>query len=126
MADRGALLKQIQKGKKLKKAETNDRSKPQVGASGGGGGGGGGGGPPMGGMALPRPPMPPPSGGGRSSAGGAAPAPPPPSGPPAGMPGLGGLFAGGMPTLKHRAGGVSTGRGTHHNIAKQHATAASS
>lgn len=30
-ADRGALLKSIEKGKKLKKATTNDRSAPLVG-----------------------------------------------------------------------------------------------
>ncbi|KAJ2377780.1 hypothetical protein IW150_001186 [Coemansia sp. RSA 2607] len=105
MASRGALLQQIQQGTRLKKAQTNDRSKPQV--SGSDSKGGGGGGPPMGGMALPRPPVPP--SGGFSSAG-ASSAPAEPKGPSAGMPGLGGLFAGGMPKLKHRSGGVSTGR----------------
>lgn len=33
MADRNALLDQIQKGRKLKKATTNDRSAPIVGKS---------------------------------------------------------------------------------------------
>ncbi|KAJ1723436.1 hypothetical protein LPJ53_002246 [Coemansia erecta] len=108
MASRGALLQQIQQGTRLKKAQTNDRSGAQVSGSGSkAGGGGGGGGPPMGGMALPRPPVPP--SGGLSSAN-ASSAPAEPRGPPAGIPGLGGLFSGGMPKLKHRSGGVSTGR----------------
>ncbi|KAI8057748.1 hypothetical protein BDF22DRAFT_739152 [Syncephalis plumigaleata] len=68
MADRNALLSQIQKGKALKPTVTNDRSTVQhagtTNASSGGGGG---------------------------------------------TPALGGLFTGGMPTLKHR-GGVDTGR----------------
>lgn len=74
------LLKQIQAGRNLKKAQTNDRSAPAVdGKKGGGGGGGpalggGGGGPPV---AI---------GGG-------------------GPPQLGGLFAGGIPKLKPAGSG---------------------
>lgn len=75
------LLKQIQAGKGLKKAQTNDRSKPLIDAKASGGGGGGavraGGG----------------GGGGASSAGSAMAGG-------AGPPQLAGLFAGGMPKLK--------------------------
>ncbi|GLB33851.1 putative wiskott Aldrich syndrome homology region 2 [Lyophyllum shimeji] len=69
------LLKQIQAGKKLKKAETNDRSAPVIEAPKSSLGGGGG-------SAI--------SAGGTSRLGGGG----------AGPPQLGGLFAGGMPKLK--------------------------
>ncbi|XP_069589278.1 WAS/WASL-interacting protein family member 1 [Ranitomeya imitator] len=75
---RNALLSDIHKGRKLKKAVTNDRSGPSLdkpkassGGSGGGGTGGGGG------------------GGGGTGGGGFG-----------GSPGLGGLFQGGMPKLR--------------------------
>jgi len=90
--DRGDLLKSIQKGAKLKKVETNDRSSPILGNnkntnSGGGGGQG------SRGVAQNQ--------GGGGQEGGGAPGP---------LPGIGGLFAGGMPKLKSRAGGVQINR----------------
>ncbi|CZT01569.1 related to proline-rich protein verprolin [Rhynchosporium agropyri] len=102
----GALLSDISKGKQLKKAVTNDRSAPIVGKVSGGSGGSGpvAGAPPVPGM------LKPPGGAsrarsnsdqsGRESSGATGMEQPPQ---------LGGLFAGGMPKLKKRGGGVETG-----------------
>ncbi|KAF9780176.1 hypothetical protein BJ322DRAFT_315994 [Thelephora terrestris] len=76
------LLKQIQAGKNLKKAQTNDRSGPTIEVKKGGGGGGG----------------PKPSGG---NGGGGPPVAIGGGGPPQ----LGGLFAGGIPKLKPAGSG---------------------
>ncbi|WAR51790.1 hypothetical protein PtB15_1B226 [Puccinia triticina] len=105
----GALAAQIQAGRRLKKAQTNDRSAPIVAGSPAGAGAGGA--RPGGGLAsAPRPP------GMKSTTG----APKPPqhaktdsqSSAAAGMtngpPQLGGLFAGGMPTLRKTSGPAST------------------
>ena len=79
MSANSALLAQIQQGKRLKKAETNDRSAPAIdGASKKPSSGGGGGGVNRGGGGAPSAPVP--------GAGGA--------------PQLGALFAGGIPKLK--------------------------
>jgi hypothetical protein len=88
------LLKQIQAGRSLKKAVTNDRSVPQVdGKKAGGGAGGRVGGAGIGSAAAPTPAIPGRSNGAHSAsaAGGGGP------------PQLGGLFAGGMPKLKPAA-----------------------
>lgn len=111
----GALLSDITKGRALKKAVTNDRSAPVVGTTSSSSG------PPIGGA----PPIP-----GRA----AVPVPKAPVGLAPPVPGsrarsnsdqsdrdsratssvdaapqLGGLFAGGMPKLRKRGGGVDTG-----------------
>ena len=90
-ADRSALFASIQAGTKLKKTVTNDRSAPLVagGVTGGGGGG--------------------PTHGGGGGGGPLVPGP--------GI-GLGGLFAGGFPTLHKTSGGVQTGRITREETVK--------
>ncbi|KAJ5047430.1 uncharacterized protein L3040_003257 [Drepanopeziza brunnea f. sp. 'multigermtubi'] len=103
--NRGALLSDISKGKQLKKAVTNDRSAPMIGKVSGGSGPA-----PMGGA----PPVPgglkPPGARNRARSnsdqssrdtGGVTGTEQPPQ--------LAGLFAGGMPKLKKRGGGVDTG-----------------
>ncbi|PBP18664.1 WASP-interacting protein-like protein vrp1p [Diplocarpon rosae] len=104
--NRGALLSDISKGKQLKKAVTNDRSAPIVGKVSGGPGPS-----PMGGA----PPVP--VGGLKTpGAGNRARSNSDQSGRDAGgatgteqAPQLAGLFAGGMPKLKKRGGGIDTG-----------------
>ncbi|KAF2072998.1 hypothetical protein CYY_005676 [Polysphondylium violaceum] len=85
--ERSALLNSIQKGTKLKKTTTNDRSQPQTVAPKPTPGGGGPMGMPMG-------------GGFKPSGGGAKPSESHTSS----APQLGGLFAGGMPQLKPSGG----------------------
>ncbi|OLY84472.1 Verprolin [Smittium mucronatum] len=90
MADRNALLSQIQKGKKLKSAVTNDRSKPVIGN-----------------VSSSSAPAPPRSQQNLNNDVGSQNV-----NLPAAPVGLGNLFAGGMPKLKSRQGGVNTGRGS--------------
>ncbi|KAA8651953.1 hypothetical protein EYZ11_001767 [Aspergillus tanneri] len=112
--DRSALLSDISKGTRLKKTVTNDRSAPLIA-----GGGAKASGPPVGGappvpvMAKPpsglAPPAPPAGAANRlrsnsdtgSGVDSSSAAPTAPQ--------LGGLFAGGMPKLRSRGGGVDTG-----------------
>lgn len=90
--NRAALLQSIQQGKALKKAVTNDRSAPVLGGKSGGSG-------PVGNGSARSPPGGP---GGASSHNG--------GGQTARLPGIGGLFADGIPKLKKTSGGVATGR----------------
>ncbi|PKY08730.1 hypothetical protein P168DRAFT_286795 [Aspergillus campestris IBT 28561] len=107
--DRGALLSDINKGARLKKAVTNDRSAPQV--SGGVKSGGAppvASAPPVPGMKKPptaqAPPIPGAASRGRSDSGAGAGGDSAPGAPPQ----LAGILAGGMPKLRSR-GGVDTG-----------------
>lgn len=99
------MLSDITKGKALKKAVTNDRSAPIVSKSSGGAPPPVGGAPPVPGMLkAPGGLAPPVPGGNRARSNsdqGASSMDTPPQ--------LGGLFAGGMPKLKKRGGGVNTG-----------------
>ncbi|KAI9313512.1 hypothetical protein BX666DRAFT_1977231 [Dichotomocladium elegans] len=102
-----SLLKDIQNGKKLRKAVTNDRSAPQIGNVKSSG--------PSSSGSMARPPIP---GLGKASSGIAGSAASVASssmggtGGGGGPPQLGGLFANGMPTLrKTRGAAVATGRG---------------
>lgn len=108
MVFQGALLSDIGKGKQLRKAVTNDRSAPIVGKSAGDSSGPPpGGAPAIPGMGRPSGLAPPVPGNrmrsnsdqGRDTGSSGVEAPPQ----------LGGLFAGGMPKLKKRGGGVDTG-----------------
>ncbi|KAL8859377.1 MAG: hypothetical protein Q9178_004055 [Gyalolechia marmorata] len=112
--DRGALLTDITKGARLKKAVTNDRSAPQVGKVGSSSTGPAVGAPPVPGIPKPpaglAPPIPgdPTASRGRrnSDTGGVAGT----AGAVSSAPQLGGIFAGvGMPKLKKTGGGVDTG-----------------
>ncbi|KAH8809777.1 WH2 domain-containing protein [Hyaloscypha sp. PMI_1271] len=111
-ANRGALLSDITKGKELKKAVTNDRSAPIIGKTSGGSAAPSAGAPPVPGMLkAPGGLAPPVPGGGNrarsnSDQGGRD------SGGASGMeqpPQLAGIFAGGIPKLRKRGGGVDTG-----------------
>jgi len=86
--ERKDLLKDIQRGKNLRPTQTNDRSAPVVGGKSS-----------KAGASHSA------AAAGQATAGGNGGGAP--SGP---LPGIGGLFAGGMPTLKKTKGGVSTGR----------------
>ena len=85
--NRNNLLNEIQGGKRLKKTVTNDRSSPLVGATSSAA--------PTAGASTTS------KNDGNSSSSSQSVGP---------LPGIGGLFAGGMPTLKKTKGGVNTGR----------------
>ncbi|KIX04640.1 uncharacterized protein Z518_05510 [Rhinocladiella mackenziei CBS 650.93] len=107
---RDALLSDITKGTKLKKAVTNDRSAPILGKPSGAGAGPIAGAPPVpGGIKAPSGLAPPVPSGNRarsnSDTGGDGTASV------GGAPQLGGLFAGGIPKLKKTRGGIDTGAG---------------
>ena len=80
--ERKDLLKDIQRGARLKPTQTNDRSAPAVSTE--------------------KASTPAPSIGGKAENNSSQNVGP--------LPGIGGLFAGGIPTLKKTKGGVSTGR----------------
>ncbi|KAL8863994.1 MAG: hypothetical protein Q9198_010172, partial [Flavoplaca austrocitrina] len=110
----GALLTDITKGARLRKAVTNDRSAPQVGKVSGSSTGAATGAPPIPGIPKPpaglAPPVPgsSPASRGRSNSDTGRAADDPSAVPSA--PQLGGIFAGvGMPKLKKTGGGVDTG-----------------
>ena len=92
--DRKALLNSIQKGTHLKKTVTNDRSAPIVGSNKNNGA-----------VSASVRGVGQNQGASQGDQGGSGGAPGP-------LPGIGGLFAGGMPTLKKTVGGVQTGRST--------------
>ena len=98
-SERKDLLKDIQRGRKLKPTQTNDRSAPLLGGKNAGPSGQGAR-PAAGGSASPA--------AGASTAGASGNAGP--------LPGIGGLFAGGMPTLKKSKGGINTGRSYNGNF----------
>ncbi|KAH8663131.1 hypothetical protein BGZ60DRAFT_81946 [Tricladium varicosporioides] len=109
--NRGALLSDISKGKPLRKTVTNDRSAPIIGKSSSGPGPSPlAGAPPVPGMTKPPGGLAPPVPGNRARSNsdqngrdteGVTGMEQPPQ--------LGGLFAGGMPKLKKRGGGINTG-----------------
>ncbi|KAM3562500.1 hypothetical protein MY1884_001799 [Beauveria asiatica] len=100
---RGALLADISKGRALKKTVTHDRSAPQIVGGVASSGPAVGGAPPVPGLA---PPVPGNRARSNSDQGTGATS----AGLESAAPQLGGLFAGGMPKLKKRGGGVDTGR----------------
>ncbi|KAK1249172.1 hypothetical protein MKX07_002688 [Trichoderma sp. CBMAI-0711] len=102
-AEFNALLADINKGKALRKAVTNDRSAPAIAKSSSSSGPAIGGAPPVPALAL-APPVP----GNRARSNSDQKSAPQDVRPMDSAPQLGGLFAGGMPKLKKR-GGIDTG-----------------